>query len=156
MKNTKLFGYLFILEFIHSTLKVIHSMLKLRVLQPILKFWTLSFIMLQNGQTYFKDLAMWAPQDFWSMFDHFAILWKKGLINPFQPNIHFLHPMKTSENLKKLYKPLFKSNSERFSLELHKILHKSLISSSYTKVSSFWWFTGSNFLKNSILVYAHS
>ena len=31
MKNIKLFGYLFILEFIHSTLKVIHSMLKLRV-----------------------------------------------------------------------------------------------------------------------------
>ena len=40
---------------------------------------TLCFIMLQNGQTYFKNLTVFTPQDFWSMFDHFATLWNKGL-----------------------------------------------------------------------------
>ena len=39
---------------------------------------TLSFIMLNNGQIYFKILAMWTPQDFWSMSGHFST-WMKGL-----------------------------------------------------------------------------
>ena len=39
---------------------------------------TLSFIMLNNGQIYFKILAAWIPQDFWSMSGHFST-WMKGL-----------------------------------------------------------------------------
>ena len=30
--------------------------------------------MLKNGQTYFKNLAVFIPQDFLSMFDHFSTL----------------------------------------------------------------------------------
>ena len=46
-----------------------------------LKFWlNRYFIILQNGQTYFKNLAVWTPQDFQSMFDYFATLSNKGLI----------------------------------------------------------------------------
>ena len=40
---------------------------------------TLSCIMLQNSQTYFKNLAVFTPQDFKSMFDHFTTLCTKGL-----------------------------------------------------------------------------
>ena len=32
----------------------------------------------QNGQTYFENLTVWIPQDFWSMFGHFTT-WMKGL-----------------------------------------------------------------------------
>ena len=32
------------------------------------------FIMLKNGQTYFKNLAVFTPQDFKSMFGHFSTL----------------------------------------------------------------------------------
>ena len=35
--------------------------------------------MLKNGQTYFKNLAVWTPQDFESMFGHFSTLWNEGL-----------------------------------------------------------------------------
>ena len=35
--------------------------------------------MLYNGQTYFKDLAVFTPQDFKSMFSHFTTLCMKGL-----------------------------------------------------------------------------
>ena len=35
-------------------------------------FLTIYFKMLQNGQTYFKNLTVRTPQDFYSMFDHFA------------------------------------------------------------------------------------
>ena len=35
---------------------------------------TLSFIMLKNGQTYFKNLAVFTPQDFKIMFGHFSTL----------------------------------------------------------------------------------
>ena len=31
----------------------------------------LSCIILENGQTYFKNLVVRTPQEFWSMFDHF-------------------------------------------------------------------------------------
>ena len=34
--------------------------------------------MLKNGQTYFKNFAVWTPQDFLSMCSHFST-WKKGL-----------------------------------------------------------------------------
>ena len=37
--------------------------------------------MLKNGQTYFKNLAVLAPQDFESMFGHFSTLWNKGLMS---------------------------------------------------------------------------
>ena len=40
---------------------------------------TLSCIILQNGQTFFKNLAVWTPQDFWSMFGHFTTLCVEGL-----------------------------------------------------------------------------
>ena len=36
--------------------------------------------MLKNGQTYFKYLAVFTPQDFSSMFGHFSTLYNKGLI----------------------------------------------------------------------------
>ena len=41
---------------------------------------TIYFVVLKNGQTYFKNLAVWTPQDFQSMFGHFSTLWNKGLI----------------------------------------------------------------------------
>ena len=34
-----------------------------------------------NGQTYFKNLAAFTPQDFKSMFGHFTTLCMKGLIH---------------------------------------------------------------------------
>ena len=40
---------------------------------------TLPRIMVQNGQTYFKNLAVFRLQDFLSMFGHFAILCLKWL-----------------------------------------------------------------------------
>ena len=40
---------------------------------------TLSFIILKNDQTFFKNLVVWTLQDFWSMFGHFSTLWKKWL-----------------------------------------------------------------------------
>ena len=40
---------------------------------------TFSLIMLKNGQTCFKNLAVFTPQDFKSMSDHFSTLWMKGL-----------------------------------------------------------------------------
>ena len=39
---------------------------------------TLSCILLLNGQTYFKNLAMFKPQDFENMFGHFTTLCMKG------------------------------------------------------------------------------
>ena len=66
--------------------------------------WTLSYIMLKNGQTYFKNLAVFTPQDFQSMFGHFSTLGMKGLsvrlsitetatkfsfLNPFNPLMHY-------------------------------------------------------------------
>ena len=42
-------------------------------------FLTLYFI-LKNGQTYLKNLAVWTPQGFWSMFGYFSTLWNKRLI----------------------------------------------------------------------------
>ena len=41
-------------------------------------YLTLYCIMLKNGQTYFKNLAVFTPQDFKSMFGHFSILCNKG------------------------------------------------------------------------------
>ena len=38
-------------------------------------------IMLKNGQTYFKNLAVFTPQDFSSMLGHFSTLCNKGLSN---------------------------------------------------------------------------
>ena len=35
--------------------------------------------MLKNGQTNFKNLAVFTPQDFKSMFNHFSTLRNKGL-----------------------------------------------------------------------------
>ena len=35
--------------------------------------------MLKNGQTYFKNFAVFTPQDFKSMFGHFSTLCNKGL-----------------------------------------------------------------------------
>ena len=64
-----------------------------------LKFWfNRYFIILQNGQTYFKNLAVWTPQDFQSMFDYFATLSNKGLI------IFYL----TTHNHQKLYQNWWK------------------------------------------------
>ena len=40
---------------------------------------TLYFIMLKNGQTYFKNFAVFIPQDFQSIFGHFSTLWNKGI-----------------------------------------------------------------------------
>ena len=34
----------------------------------------LSFLMLKNGQTYFRNLTVWTTQDFKSTFDHFSAL----------------------------------------------------------------------------------
>ena len=45
-------------------------------------FIHLSFNMLKNGQTYFKNLAVFAVftgQDFWNIFCHFSTLWIKWL-----------------------------------------------------------------------------
>ena len=39
----------------------------------------LSFIMLKNRQTYFKNFAVWTPQKFQSMFGQFPALWMNGL-----------------------------------------------------------------------------
>ena len=52
------------------------------------KCLTLSCIMLHNGQTYFKNLAWWTPQDFKSMFGHFTTLYMKGLTH-FNPMFYF-------------------------------------------------------------------
>ena len=38
-----------------------------------------SCLMLKNGQTYFKSLVVWKPQDFKSMFGHFSTLCLKML-----------------------------------------------------------------------------
>ena len=38
-----------------------------------------SCIMMKNGQTNFKNLSVFAPQDFWSMFGHFLWLCMKEL-----------------------------------------------------------------------------
>ena len=40
---------------------------------------TLSCMMLKNGQTYFKNLVVFTPQDFKSMFEHFSTSCMKGL-----------------------------------------------------------------------------
>ena len=45
------------------------------------KLLTLSCIMLWNGQTYFKNPAVFTPQDFQSMFGHFTTLCMTGLIS---------------------------------------------------------------------------
>ena len=43
---------------------------------------TLSCTMLKNGQTYFKNLAVWTRQDFYSMLGHFLTLYmKRGKFN---------------------------------------------------------------------------
>ena len=42
--------------------------------------------MLNNGQTYFRNLAVFTPQDFQSMFGHFTTLCMKGLIRPLAVN----------------------------------------------------------------------
>ena len=34
--------------------------------------------MLKNCQTYIKNLAVFTPQDFYSLFGHFSALWMKG------------------------------------------------------------------------------
>ena len=39
-----------------------------------------SCMKLKNGQTYYKNLAMWTTQDFKSMFSHFSKLYMKWLI----------------------------------------------------------------------------
>ena len=39
---------------------------------------TLSYIMLKNGQTYFKNLVMFTPQNF-QKFDQFSKLYMEGL-----------------------------------------------------------------------------
>ena len=36
--------------------------------------------MVKNGQTYYKNLAVFTPQDFYSMFGHFSTLFMKGLM----------------------------------------------------------------------------
>ena len=46
------------------------------ILRTILIF---SCLMLKNGRTYFKSLAVWKPQDFKSMFGHFSTLYLKML-----------------------------------------------------------------------------
>ena len=38
-------------------------------------------MMLEIGQTYFTNLAVFTPQDFLSMFGHFTTLYMKGLIS---------------------------------------------------------------------------
>ena len=40
---------------------------------------TLPCIMLKNGQTYFKNLAVFKTKDFKNMFGHFSTLCIKGL-----------------------------------------------------------------------------
>ena len=40
---------------------------------------TLSWIILKIGQTYFKNLAVFTPQDLWSMFSQFSTFSMKGL-----------------------------------------------------------------------------
>ena len=35
--------------------------------------------MLKNGQTYFKNLAVWTPQDFLNMFNHYSTLCMKEI-----------------------------------------------------------------------------
>ena len=40
---------------------------------------TLLYIIMKNGQTYFRNLAVFTPQDFYSMFDRFSTLCIKGL-----------------------------------------------------------------------------
>ena len=42
-------------------------------------YLNLPYIMLKNGQTYFKNLAVSTPQDFKNMFGHFLTLCMKGL-----------------------------------------------------------------------------
>ena len=39
---------------------------------------TLSYIMLKNSQTYFKNYAVFKPQDFKSLFGYFSTLYMKG------------------------------------------------------------------------------
>ena len=41
--------------------------------------WTLSSIILKNGQTYFKNFAAFTPQDFWSMLGRFSIFCRRKL-----------------------------------------------------------------------------
>ena len=50
--------------------------------------------MLKNNQTYFKNLAVFTPQDFESMFGHFSTLVNKGLS---------ANPTKWSNKLKQLF-----------------------------------------------------
>ena len=45
----------------------------------LLQGWTLPCILLKNGQTIFKKLTVFAPQDLCSMFGHFSTLCMKGL-----------------------------------------------------------------------------
>ena len=40
------------------------TFIKQVLIDGVLNFLTLYFIMLQNGQTYFKNLAVWTLQDF--------------------------------------------------------------------------------------------
>ena len=42
-------------------------------------YLTVLCILLKNGQTYFKNLVVFTPQDFKSIFDHFSILCMKCL-----------------------------------------------------------------------------
>ena len=46
-------------------------------------FLTGLFKMLKNGQTYFKNFAVFTPQDFKAMFGYFSTLCMKGLIISF-------------------------------------------------------------------------
>ena len=59
----------------------------------------LPFIILKNDQTYFKNLPVWAPQDFWSRFGHFSTLWKERI--KLLQNDYF--PIKVSKNLYKTF-----------------------------------------------------
>ena len=55
--------------------------------------------MLKNGQTYVKNLAVFTPQDFQSIFDHFSTLSMKGLIY-----IHTYIPNPTDDHMFKVSK----------------------------------------------------
>ena len=56
-----------------------HFALNPQSLRAFVKILNPYFIMLKNGQTYFKNLAVSTPQDSWSMFGYFSILSNKGL-----------------------------------------------------------------------------
>ena len=78
------------------------ALMHLNIFLNIFVYLTLTlYFILKNDQTYFKNLTVFTPQDFWSMFSHFST-WNKGLTN-FMSLVYFYTPCKHPKNSEFLF-----------------------------------------------------